>query len=256
MILTYYQLSVFFLIFARFSGLVLVSPFFSMKSLFSLAKVSFVFWVSVLIMFVVPLPQSLPNSLFIYFFALMIELVIGLIIGFTANLIMMAIEFGGAIMDTQAGLSSASVLDPTSGKNAALLELLMKYLAIMLFLIINGHHMVLSAVFESFSIMPLGQPVDFSAGSQYLVSLGSALFLIGLKLAAPIILVIFIVDFSFGILNKVAEQVNVFQLGFQVKPMVAVIIFLGIAPNFGNILVGIIETVMNSLVTLLGFFVT
>mgnify|MGYP001370867231 CR=1 FL=1 len=256
MILTYYQLSVFFLIFARFSGLVLISPFFSMKSLFSLAKVSFVFWVSVLIMFVVPLPQSLPNSLFIYFFALMIELVIGLIIGFTANLIMMAIEFGGAIMDTQAGLSSASVLDPTSGKNAALLELLMKYLAIMLFLIINGHHMVLSAVFESFSIMPLGQPVDFSAGSQYLVSLGSALFLIGLKLAAPIILVIFIVDFSFGILNKVAEQVNVFQLGFQVKPMVAVIIFLGIAPNFGNILVGIIETVMNSLVTLLGFFVT
>ena len=79
---------------------------------------------------------------------------------------------------------------------------------------------------------------------------------IGLKLAAPIILVIFIVDFSFGILNKVAEQVNVFQLGFQVKPSVAIIIFLGISPNFGTILVDIIETVMDYLVTLLGFFVT
>ena len=256
MILTYTQLSVFFLIFARFSGLMLLAPFFNMKGLFSLAKVSLVFWVSVLIMFVVPLPQSLPSSIYIYFFALLIELVIGLIIGFTANLIMLAIEFAGAIMDTQAGLSSASVLDPTSGKNAALLELLMKYLSIMIFVIINGHHMVLSAVFESFSIIPLGQPVDFSAGSQYLFTLGTSLFLIGLKLAAPIILVIFIVDFSFGILNKVAEQVNVFQLGFQVKPTVAVIIFLGISPNFGNVLIGIIETIMDYLVNLLGFFVS
>ena len=255
MILTYYQLSVFFLIFARFSGMVLISPFLSMKSLFSLGKVGLVFWASVLIMFIVPLPQTLPNSLFVYFFALLVELAIGLIIGFTANLIIMAIEFGGMLMDTQAGLSSASVLDPTSGKNSALLELMMKYLSLMLFLIVNGHHMVISAVFESFSIMPLGQPVDFAAGSQYLVSLGSALFFIGLKLAAPIILVIFIVDFSFGILNKVAEQVNVFQLGFQVKPSVAIIIFLGISPNFGTILVDIIETVMDYLVNLLGFFV-
>ena len=67
---------------------------------------------------------------------------------------------------------------------------------------------------------------------------------------------IFIVDFSFGILNKVAEQVNVFQLGFQVKPTVAVIIFLGISPNFGSVLVEVIETVMDYLVNLLGFFVT
>ncbi len=61
-------------------------------------------------MFVVPLPQTMPNSLFVYGFALLIELTIGLIIGFTANLIKMAIEFGGMLMDTQAGLSSASVL--------------------------------------------------------------------------------------------------------------------------------------------------
>ena len=77
MILTYYQLSVFFLIFARFSGMVLISPFLSMKSLFSLGKVGLVFWASVLIMFIVPLPQTLPNSLFVYFFALLVELAIG-----------------------------------------------------------------------------------------------------------------------------------------------------------------------------------
>ena len=256
MILTYYQLSVFFLILARFSGMVLLAPFFSMKSLLSLPKISLLIWISGLALFTVALPQQLPDTLGLYFFALLIELALGAIIGFTANLIMMAIEFGGTLMDAQAGLSSASILDPTSGKNAALLELLMKYISVLLFLLINGHHMVLSAIYESFSIMPIGQPVDFSAGSQYLVSLGTTLFFLGLKLASPIILVIFIVDFSFGILNKIAEQVNVFQLGFQVKPTVAIIIFLGISPNFGTILSSVMEDVMDYIIKLMGFFVT
>ena len=254
MIITFYQLSVFFLIFARFVGMIVIAPFFTMKSLFPLGKVALTFWVSVLVMFVIPLPQSLPTNMMIYMLSILVELGVGLIIGYTANLIMTSIEFGGMLMDTQAGLSSASVLDPTSGKNAALLELLMKYLSVILFLLMNGHHMVLSAVFESFSIIPIGQPVDFTAGSRYIVTLGTDLFMIGLKLASPIILVIFLVDFSFGILNKVAEQINVFQLGFQIKPIVSTLIFLGIAPGLGILILGIVEEVMSYIVKVLGFF--
>ena len=256
MIITYYQLGVFFLIFARFMGMIVTAPFFQIKSIFSLGKVVLTFWISILVMFIVPLPQDLPMDMLSFFLALIVELGVGLIIGFTANLVMVAIEFGGMLMDTQAGLSSASVLDPTSGKNAALLELLMKQLAVMLFLIMNGHHLVLSTIFESFSIIPLGEPVNFTDGSEFLFSLGTDLFSIGLKLASPIILVIFLVDFSFGILNKVAEQINIFQLGFQLKPTVSVLIFLGIAPGFVMILIGIVETVMDYLVKLLGFFTT
>ncbi len=256
MILTYYHLTVFFLIFSRFIGMILVAPFFTMKSIISIGKITFTFWVSILVMFVVSLPQELPTTMMAFLLAILVELAVGLIIGFTANMIMTSIEFAGTLMDTQAGLSSASVLDPTSGKNAALLELFMKYIAILLFLLMNGHHMVISAVFESFSIIPLGKPVDFSKGSQYLLTIGTEIFIIGLKLASPIILVIFIVDFCFGILNKVAEQVNVFQLGFQVKPTVSIIVFLGISPGFILVLIGIIEKVMEYLIKMLGFFVT
>ena len=237
-------------------GMIVTAPFFQIKSIFSLGKVVLTFWISILVMFIVPLPQDLPMDMLSFFLALIVELGVGLIIGFTANLVMVAIEFGGMLMDTQAGLSSASVLDPTSGKNAALLELLMKQLAVMLFLIMNGHHLVLSTIFESFSIIPLGEPVNFTDGSEFLFSLGTDLFSIGLKLASPIILVIFLVDFSFGILNKVAEQINIFQLGFQLKPTVSIIIFLGIAPGFVLILIGVIEIVMDYLIKLLGFFTT
>ena len=78
------------------------------------------------------------------------------------------------------------------------------------------------------------------------------LFKIGLNLAAPIILVIFIVDFSFGILNKVAEQINVFQLGFQIKPLVSAFIFLGITPGLVFIVIRVLETIMDHTIKVLG----
>ena len=73
---------------------------------------------------------------------------------------------------------------------------------------------------------------------------GIVIFKMGVIVAAPIILVIFIVDFGFGLLNKIAEQVNVFQLSFQVKPTVSMIIILGISPVLADRIMGVFEEVM------------
>ena len=253
MIVTSSHVMVFFLIFARFSGMVSFAPFFDMKTILSVGKAALIFWSSLLVVFVIPLPEVLPNNMIAYSMALVTELLVGFIIGFTANIMISAIEFAGALMDTQAGLSSATVLNPASGKNAALLEILMEMLSILLFLAMNGHHMILSAVFESFSVIPIGQPFNFQEGSIFLISLGGELFKIAFQLAAPIILVIFIVDFSFGILNRVAEQVNVFQMGFQVKPLVSILVFLGITPTLFSMVLGLLERVMGYIVKVLGF---
>jgi len=252
MVITYEQVKVFLLIFSRFSGVIVAGPFFNMKSLFSLGKLALTFWISALVLFVIPLPEALPLTLPALFISMIVDFMIGIAIGFISNLIIMSVSFAGTLMDTQAGLSSAATLDPISGANSALLEQLMQFLAIILFLLINGHHILISAVFESFSVLPLGHPIDFSQGSRYIVSLGATLFSIGFQLASPIILVVFIVDFCFGILNKVAEQVNVFQLGFQVKPIISVFIFLGIAPGFLYILIKIVENSLGHIIKFLG----
>ena len=75
-------------------------------------------------------------------------------------------------------------------------------------------------------------------------------------MAAPIILVIFLVDFCFGILNKVAEQINVFQLGFQIKPIVSVLIFLGITPGVVFVVIRILEQIMDNIIKVLGLLTT
>ncbi len=251
MAITLDQIVVFFLVFSRFIGMIGTAPFFSDKQIMSMAKLALVFWTSGLLIFVVPLPETISQSPLSFVLLLVLEFLVGAFIGFTANLMVTALELAGALMDTQAGLSVASLLDPSTGRNAALFELFLKWVAIVIFIQVDGHHMVLSALNSSFTLLPVGVPVDFTLGSQYVLSLGTHLFLTGVKISAPILLVIFIVDFAFGVLNRVAEQINVFQLGFQIKPMVSIVIFLGIAPSLVQVILKLMEDVMASLVLLM-----
>ena len=81
------------------------------------------------------------------------------------------------------------------------------------------------------------------------------MFFIAFQLAAPIVLVVFIIDFAFGILNRVAEQINVFQLGFQVKPIISVLILLGIMPGLADIVIRLIDRFSQKVNILLNFLV-
>ena len=144
-------------------------------------------------------------------------------------------------MDTQAGLSVAAILNPGTGRQETILSILLKWITIIVFLLIDGHHLVLSALVQSFDVVPIGSAPNISRASLQIVELGTYLFLLAVKISAPILLVVFMVDYGMGILNKIAEQVNVFQLGFQVKPYVSLIVFLAALP----VLIPVIESVLD-----------
>jgi flagellar biosynthetic protein FliR len=252
LIITFEQVIIFLLILSRFTGMMALAPFFSEKGLPVIIKVALLFWVSGLLIFIVPLPEVVPNELMLILIAVAMEFAVGAAIGFTADLLIAGVEFAGGLMDTQAGLSVAASLDPSSGINAAIFQKFLRRTVILLFLILDGHHMVLAVVVNSFHILPVAHPVNISKGALFLVSLGTDIFRAAVILSAPIILVIFVVDFSFGVLNRVAEQINVFQLGFQVKPLIGLIIFLAISPGLVSAIMGLIESVMENLVHLMG----
>ena len=156
MIITLNQVVFFSLIFARMSGTLMVAPFFANKTLFSMLKVALLFWMSLLIVFQVTVPENPPNGEMAIFIALVLEFVFGYMIGFITSLIVTSVEFAGTLMDTQAGLSVAAVLDPGSGQNAALLERLLQQVVIIIFLLVDGHHMILSVLANSFEMFPFG----------------------------------------------------------------------------------------------------
>lgn len=251
MIISLDQVAVYFLIMIRMVGIVVLAPFFSNKQIFGLGKMAFIMWAAMLFIFVVPIATHPPNTPMTFLFAMLNEFLIGALIGFTADILISGIEFAGALMDTQAGLSVASLLDPSTGRNASLFEQLLKWTTLMMFLNIDGHHMVIAAIQQSFELLPAGAPVNLSEGARFVLGFGKDIFMIGVSLASPIILVVFLVDFAFGMLNRVSEQINIFQLGFQIKPTVSLLIFFAITPGLLSSILTIMDGIMTNLVRIL-----
>ena len=231
MIITQNQIVIFFLIFARVIAVLLLTPGFSGKEIFSSGKLSFIFWLALLLIFVIPLPIQLPGTPLLFFFAILAEFVIGALIGFVTQLLIVGIEFGGSLMDTQAGLSVASLLDPSTGQTTSILSRLLRQMSVLVFLLINGHHVVLGSLVQSFRAIPITSKLNIFEASRYVTEISVDIFLAALQIAAPILLVVFLIDFGFGLLSKVAPQVNVFQLGFQVKPIISILVILTILPG-------------------------
>jgi flagellar biosynthetic protein FliR len=227
MIITIAQLVVFLLIFARIVGIFIQAPILSTRLIPAYVKVTLSIWVAVALWFVVPLKAAIPPDMPTMALALVNEVMLGFLIGFVCNLIFYAVQAAGDIMDLQMGMSIATVVSPTTGGVVSVVGMLAFFLALAVFVAADGHHMILSSFNQSFKLLPLAAPLNFADGRivMQIIEVVKGLWLTAVQLAAPIVLLIFLSDFSFGIVSRVAPQVNVFMLGFQVKPSLG---FLGI----------------------------
>ena len=172
-------------------------------------------------------------------------------IGFVTQLLIVGIEFGGSLMDTQAGLSVASLLDPSTGQTTSILSRLLRQIAMLVFFLINGHHVVLSSIVQSFRAIPITSKLNIFEASRYIVEICIDIFMIALQIAAPILLVVFLIDFGFGLLSRVAPQVNVFQLGFQVKPIIGLLVMLTFIPGMVELVYAFLEKSAGDLLRIL-----
>lgn len=221
MIISLAQIEVFFFILARIIGVFIQAPIFNSRSFPASAKIGLAVWISLGLWFVTPVNPVMPANLGSFLLTLAAEVALGFAIGFICNMLFIAIQSAGEIIDMQMGLSVATALDPIFGAVISVVGRLTFFVALIIFLTLNGHHLLLSAFHQSFSVLPAGKIADFTSFNlmNQIIALGTALWMTAFKLAGPVLLLIFISDFTFGIVSRVAPQVNVFMLGFQVKPL-------------------------------------
>jgi flagellar biosynthetic protein FliR len=157
---------------------------------------------------------------------LMKELFIGICIAFIVNLVFMAAQVAGALMDTLGGTAMAQLHVPQIQQQVSLFSSLKLQLTVVLFLTLNGHHLIISALADSLVSIPLDRFPAFSGGLwpffEVVIRVSADLFMVGLALAAPVLLATFLTDLSLGMINKVAPQIQVFFISMSIKPMVAV----------------------------------
>lgn len=144
------------------------------------------------------------------------QVVVGLAIGFTVRLVFAAVELAGELIGLQMGLNFASFFDPTSNAQVSAVSRFFGHMATLLFVVINGHLLVLMAVITSFERFPVDGNFLHAIGEMRIYSLGSSLFSSALWIALPMIALLMFVNLTLGVISRVAPQMNIYSVGFPV----------------------------------------
>lgn len=226
--------AVFLLLLTRVSGIFIISPFFGSLNIpvYFRAAASFAF---ALVLFpVVDGVQGIvaPATVLGYMGAALTELLVGWLIGLVAYISFAAITFAGKVMDMQSGFAVVNVMDPTSGQQMPLIGSFLYNLAIIVFVVTNGHHMIISALFESFKLVPLlGADLDTSL-ALIIARFTTGIFFTGMKIAMPVTFAILLTNVGLGILARTMPQMNIFVVGIPMQLTVGMLILTMVLPFY------------------------
>ena len=135
-------------------------------------------------------------------------------------------------MDMQVGFSIVNVMDPTSGQQAPLIGSFLYNLSIIVLLVTNGHHLLLSALVESFRAIPL-LGMNFNASlAELIVRFTTGIFLTGVQIALPITFSILLTNVSLGILARSMPSLNIFVVGIPLQIMIGMFVLLMVIPFY------------------------
>ncbi|WP_432737219.1 flagellar biosynthetic protein FliR [Maridesulfovibrio sp. FT414] len=211
----------FYLTLFRVSIVLFLLPFFGGQSIPTMVKGALTLVMAFAIWPYIHVDGSLmPSSPWNIAIMIMGELILGLVMGIAVNVMFSAVQTGGNFIGVQMGFSMVNVLDPLTGTNEAVTAHFLYMTAILVFLCLNGHLYLMSAMVESFKLIPPGQLLITSKLTTLIMTISKDLFILAVKVASPIIASIFVVDLALALISKMAPQMNVLMLGFPLKIMV------------------------------------
>jgi flagellar biosynthetic protein FliR len=150
------------------------------------------------------------------------EIVIGLTLGFVMKMFFFSISIGGEIMSVTTGLSAAQLFNPAMGGSSTVIEQLELVLATLFFLGINGHHLFISGLASSFEMLPVSDTgFNFKAYAGFAMVAQTSL-LMGLKMAAPVMIASFLTNLTMGVLGRAVPQINVLVTSMPVTILIGI----------------------------------
>lgn len=219
------QFQGFFWVLLRVGMLFFLLPLFGARNIPPLWKAGLSLVVAAVLTPVVPGPQVLPETLPDVLVGVVSELVMGLFLAFGARILLASVQMAGQFMSFQMGFSMAGAIDPQEGTQNTLIAEFLYVFTILIFLAIDGHHLFIAALAKSFYIVP---PCSFHLRpslSEFLIQMSGQMFVVALKISAPIIIALFLSNLCLGIVARTVPQVNILMIGFPVNIGIGLIFF-------------------------------
>lgn len=212
------QIELFLLIFLRVSAIVVVLPILGNRTVPVRVKAGLSFLIAFLIFPFVhfEIPKG-DIAIFPLMFRMAGEVLVGVIIGFTARLLFAGIQMAGQLVGFQMGFGIVNVVDPVTSAQISIIAQFKYLIAMLIFLAINGHHVFLYAISESYRILP---PLGFQFSGELMEAIflfSRNMFIVAVKVGAPIMAVLLFTSVALGLIVRTVPQVNVFIVGFPLK---------------------------------------
>lgn len=194
-------------------------------------------------------PPEMPGDVFTLGLLAGREIMVGITLAFITKIIFSAVEFSGQIIGLQMGFTMSQILDPTLGNQTQIMAVMQTLLATLMFLSMNIHHLFIRTIVDSFRIIPLGGWHLNREIIMFLIKGTSEILVLGVRLAAPVMVALLLTSVTLGIMARAFPQMNIFMvsmplnigIGFIVLGLTLPIFFHVLEVSFGSVK-GQIET--------------
>ncbi|MCX7879574.1 MAG: flagellar biosynthetic protein FliR [Ignavibacteria bacterium] len=212
------------IVFIRISGIFLLAPMFRMQVIPIQVKIFFALVISFMLASTLNLSADFEFEPLSLIFLINRELIVGLFIGFIFNLVFWGARYAGGIIDFELGFQAAMLLGLQEG-SPSLFGQLLELMILMLFLFLNGHHHIFEALYYSYVFVPIGGGFLTELTMTGIGKFITSVTIIALKISAPIVVAVFLINISLAMLARMAPQTNIFIISFPLKILLSLIIF-------------------------------
>ncbi len=227
------QILLFFLILVRFLAMLATAPVFSIQGIPKIWKIGLAGLIALVVYpFVEQYTPELELTLVSALLLTAGEVLTGITIGVIINFLIAGVELAGEYVGVDMGLSMAQEFDPMFNQQISVIARMQNILAMLIFVLINGHHFLIEAVVYSFRTLPIGTWSIGALAIQKIMHISASVFVIGIKIAAPAIVTLFLTSVAMGITARAVPQMNIFFVGFPLRIAVGFLAIIMGMPMF------------------------
>ncbi len=202
----------------RVSGFFVTAPFFGYRAVPKSIKIPIVLTLAYTVgPLVTGLGPVRPDSLWQIGGWAVSELAIGAIIGFGFSALFIAVRMAGDLIGLQMGFAIVNVIDPNSTEQVSLIGEFKFIVAMLILLVIDGHHLMITALLDTYRLIPIGTAHFGDNAFNQIVRLTATVFVTAVKIGAPIMITLLLTDVALGIVARTVPQMNIFIVGFPLK---------------------------------------
>jgi flagellar biosynthetic protein FliR len=212
---------IFLLVLFRVLGIMMLAPVFGSRFIPARLRIGFAFLVALILWRTLPAQEpDLLTGLGSFVQAAILETAIGVILGTGASMIFVGLQLCGTIIGFQMGIALANVIDPVNNTQVSIIGNFYFYFGLFIFLVVDGHILVLKAIADSFLVIPLlGAQLEYDIVALVWNMLQYS-FALGIRIAAPVMITLFITEVGMGFINRTVPQIHLLTAGFPVRLLI------------------------------------